>query len=74
MKLFSWTVSFDPKMGTWKSATAGCLTGILRRILCSRTLPTHPTEEANSVASFNRNRHQQFNDASSKVSPGMLQG
>lgn len=35
-----------------KSATAGCLAGILRRILCSGNLPTHPSDqirEADSV-------------------------
>ncbi|KAL4334469.1 hypothetical protein GQ457_07G035300 [Hibiscus cannabinus] len=68
------TVSFDPKMCTSTSAGAGCLSGILRRILCSTTLPTHPsdhtTEEANSVASFNK--QEQFHDASSKVTPGIV--
>lgn len=49
------TTSFDVNMCNSKSATAGCLAGILRRILCSGTLPTHPsdhiTEETNSVNS-----------------------
>ncbi|KAK6235062.1 DUF3741-associated sequence motif - like 6 [Theobroma cacao] len=70
------TVSFDPKLCTSKSATAGCLAGILRRILCSRSLPTHPSDhitEANSVASY---KNQQFNaedkvDAS-KFTPGIV--
>ncbi|KAE8734857.1 Zinc finger family protein [Hibiscus syriacus] len=70
------TASFDPKLCTPKSATTGCLSGILRRILCSRTLPTHPsdhshtTEEANSVASLNK--QEQLDDASSKVTPGIV--
>ncbi|KAE8729426.1 Zinc finger family protein [Hibiscus syriacus] len=68
------TASFDPKLCTPKSATTGCLSGILRRILCSRTLPTQPsdhtTEEANSVATFNK--QQQLDDASSKVTPGIV--
>ncbi|XWS28681.1 hypothetical protein CRYUN_Cryun25bG0092100 [Craigia yunnanensis] len=70
------TVSFDPKMCTLKSATAGCLAGILRRILCSRSLPTYPSDhitEANSVASY---RKQQFNAVdkidASKVTPGIV--
>ncbi|XP_028784750.1 vitellogenin isoform X2 [Neltuma alba] len=37
--------SFDSTMCTSKKATAGCLTGILRRILCSRGLPTHPSDQ-----------------------------
>lgn len=49
------TTSFDVNMCNSKSATAGCLAGILRRLLCSGTLPTHPsdhiTEETNSVNS-----------------------
>ena len=45
--------SFDTRIYNSKNDTAGCLAGILRRILCSGTLPTHPsdhiTEETNSV-------------------------
>ncbi|XP_022754099.1 uncharacterized protein LOC111302458 [Durio zibethinus] len=70
------TVSFDPKMCTSKSATAGCLAGILRRLLCSQNLPTHPSDhitEANSVAS---SKKQQFNAVdkidASKVTPGIV--
>lgn len=50
--------TFDANMccGSSKSSTAGCLAGILRRILCSGSLPTHPsdqiTEETNSVEFF----------------------
>ena len=46
------TTSFDTNMCNSKSATAGCLAGILRRILCSGNLPTHPSDqikEADSV-------------------------
>ncbi|XVE79386.1 hypothetical protein DITRI_Ditri14bG0054400 [Diplodiscus trichospermus] len=71
------TVSFDPKMCASKSATAGCLAGILRRFLCSRNLPTHPSDhitETNSVASYKK--QQQFNDVekidASKVTPGIV--
>ncbi|XWS52980.1 hypothetical protein CRYUN_Cryun11dG0118600 [Craigia yunnanensis] len=70
------TVSFDPKMCTSKSATAGCLAGILHRIFCSRSLPTHPSDhitESNSLASYNK---QQFNDVekidASKATPGIV--
>lgn len=50
--------TFDANMccGNSKSSAAGCLAGILRRILCSGSLPTHPsdqiTEEASSVEFF----------------------
>ncbi|GMI92222.1 TON1 Recruiting Motif 31 [Hibiscus trionum] len=63
-------------MCTSTSATAGCLSGILRRILCSTALPTHPsdhtTEEANSVASFNKQEQLDLDGASSKVTPGIV--
>lgn len=51
------TASLNVNMCNSKSATAGCLAGILRRILCSGTLPTHPsdhiTEDADSLMSLN---------------------
>ncbi|XP_062083365.1 uncharacterized protein LOC133789580 [Humulus lupulus] len=48
------STSFDTRVYNSKTATtAGCIAGILRRILCSGTLPTHPsdqtTEETNSL-------------------------
>lgn len=74
------TLSFDPTIFTWKTATAGCLAGILRRILCSRSLPTHPSDhftESSSIASYNKK--PQFNavdktddDDASKVTPGVV--
>lgn len=54
----STAATFNANMccGNSKSATAGCIAGILRRILCSGSLPTHPsdqiTEETNSVVLF----------------------
>ncbi|KAH7542241.1 hypothetical protein FEM48_Zijuj02G0052500 [Ziziphus jujuba var. spinosa] len=40
------SASFDVKMcGNSKSASAGCLAGILRRILCSGSLPTYPSDQ-----------------------------
>ncbi|KAG5238361.1 transcriptional regulator ATRX protein [Salix suchowensis] len=42
--------SLDPNMCTSKSATASCLTGLLRRILCSRSLPTHPSDQITETA------------------------
>lgn len=50
------SASFDVNMCNSKSATAGCLAGILRRILCSGNLPTHPSDqirEADSVVCDN---------------------
>ncbi|XVF46759.1 hypothetical protein PTKIN_Ptkin03bG0054300 [Pterospermum kingtungense] len=72
-------VSFDPKMCTSKSAPAGCLAGLLRRILCSGSLPTHPsdhiTDQANSVAS-NYTKQQVIADEvkfdAPKVTPGIV--
>ena len=42
----STTTSFNSK-----SATAGCLAGLLRRILCSGNLPTHPSDQIKEVDS-----------------------
>lgn len=38
------TASFNANMCNSRSATAGCLAGILRRLLCSASLPTHPSD------------------------------
>ncbi|KAK9998352.1 hypothetical protein SO802_017955 [Lithocarpus litseifolius] len=45
----STTTSFDANMCNSKSATAGCLAGLLRRILCSGNLPTHPSDQIKEV-------------------------
>lgn len=37
--------TFEANMCNSKSAAAGCLAGILRRILCSGNLPTYPSDE-----------------------------
>ncbi|PON85471.1 hypothetical protein TorRG33x02_187510 [Trema orientale] len=62
ISLSSSSTSFDTRFYKSKSATAGCLAGILRRILCSGTLPTHPsdqtTEETNSVESDSKSREK----------------
>lgn len=55
------TSSFDPNMCTSKSATASCLTGLLRRILCSRSLPTHPSDQITETSSILCDgRHQEL--------------
>ncbi|KAF9675482.1 hypothetical protein SADUNF_Sadunf09G0036800 [Salix dunnii] len=55
------TSSFDPNMCTSKSATASCLTGLLRRILCSRSLPTHPSDQITETSSILcDSRHQEL--------------
>ncbi|OMO90419.1 hypothetical protein COLO4_19173 [Corchorus olitorius] len=64
-------------MCTPKSATAGCLAGILRRILCSHSLPTHPSDhitESSSVASNYKKKEFSSVDKidGSKVSPGIV--
>lgn len=40
----STSTSFHSNMCTSRSATASCLAGILRRLFCSRSLPTHPSD------------------------------
>ncbi|EEF36774.1 uncharacterized protein LOC8286465 [Ricinus communis] len=39
------TIPFDANMCTPKTSTASCLSGILRRLLCSRSLPTYPSDQ-----------------------------
>ncbi|KAL5580732.1 hypothetical protein UlMin_013174 [Ulmus minor] len=46
------TVSFDVNMCNSKSATASCLAGIFRRILCSGSLPTHPSDQITVETEF----------------------
>ncbi|CAN6556450.1 unnamed protein product [Malus baccata var. baccata] len=57
------STAFDATMCSSKSATAGCISGILRRILCKGSFPTYPSDhilgEENSVASSSRD--QDFN-------------
>ncbi|KAJ9698695.1 hypothetical protein PVL29_007655 [Vitis rotundifolia] len=38
------TASFDANMCNSRNATAGCFAGVLRRLLCSGSLPTHPSD------------------------------
>ncbi|KAF5470435.1 hypothetical protein F2P56_010949 [Juglans regia] len=45
------TTTFDATLCNSKSATAGCLAGILRRILCSGKLPKHPSDHISEAAS-----------------------
>ncbi|XVF19854.1 hypothetical protein REPUB_Repub11eG0146800 [Reevesia pubescens] len=77
MKLLSSSsnVSLDPKMCTSKSATGGCLAGILRRILCSHSLPSdHITEANSSLASYTKKLEFNAVDKidASKVTPGIV--
>ncbi|XP_042487593.1 uncharacterized protein LOC122067815 [Macadamia integrifolia] len=37
--------SFDGSLGSSRSATTGCLSGILRRLLCTGSLPTYPCDQ-----------------------------
>ncbi|XP_068337138.1 uncharacterized protein [Pyrus communis] len=58
------STAFDATMCSSKSATTGCISGILRRILCKGSFPTYPSdhilgEEENSVESGSRD--QDFN-------------
>ncbi|RZC26279.1 uncharacterized protein LOC114396621 [Glycine soja] len=50
---YSSTLSLDSSLCNSKSATtAGCLTAILRRILCSGGLPTHPSDQIGELDSM----------------------
>ncbi|XVF04528.1 hypothetical protein REPUB_Repub05bG0091600 [Reevesia pubescens] len=64
-------------MCTSKNATGGCLAGILRRILCSHSLPTYPsdhiTKANSSLASYTKK--VEFNTVdklASKVTRGIV--
>ncbi|KAM6597389.1 hypothetical protein CsatA_007913 [Cannabis sativa] len=47
------STSFDTRIYNSKTAaTAGCIAGILRRILCSGTLPTHPSDQTTEETNF----------------------
>ncbi|XP_011032107.1 PREDICTED: uncharacterized protein LOC105131041 [Populus euphratica] len=62
------TSSFDPNTCTSKSATASCLTGLLRRILCSRSLPTHPSDQITETSSIPCDgRHQELIKSNEKL-------
>ncbi|KAF5446714.1 hypothetical protein F2P56_032318 [Juglans regia] len=54
------TTTFDANMCNSKSATAGCLAGILRRILCSGNLPTHPSDQIVEADSVVYEKDQEF--------------
>ncbi|KAI4318196.1 hypothetical protein L6164_025993 [Bauhinia variegata] len=54
------TLAFDPAMCSSKSATAGCLSAILRRILCSGGLPTHPSDQIREFDSAASDRDKKF--------------
>ena len=45
------TASFNANMCNSRSATAGCLAGVLRRLLCSGSLPTHPSDHIKDSSS-----------------------
>ncbi|KDP46483.1 hypothetical protein JCGZ_08455 [Jatropha curcas] len=55
-----------------KSATASCLTGILRRLLCSHSLPTHPSDLMTNTISIPSHikQHHFINPAS--ATPGIV--
>lgn len=46
------TASFNANMCNSRSATAGCLAGVLRRLLCSGSLPTHPSDHIRDSGSL----------------------
>ncbi|GLU18863.1 hypothetical protein SLE2022_351400 [Rubroshorea leprosula] len=66
------SVSFDPTMCTSKSATAGCIAGIFRRILCSRSLPTHPSDSITEGSSGAIDKHQGLEVEDKIEAPGIV--
>ncbi|KAK4275151.1 hypothetical protein QN277_018284 [Acacia crassicarpa] len=67
------SLSFDPTMCSSKKATEGCLTGILRRILCSRGLPTHPSDQIRDADSVLQTKeHDEFKADYHKTQVGSL--
>ncbi|KAL2317490.1 hypothetical protein Fmac_031366 [Flemingia macrophylla] len=49
------TLTLDPSLCNSKTAgTAGCLTAIFRRILCSGGLPTHPSDQIRELDSVSK--------------------
>jgi hypothetical protein len=61
------SASFDPNMCNSKSATAGCLAGILRRILCSGNLPTHPSDQLREADSLLCDKDQELKAARESI-------
>ena len=73
------SASFDVNMCNSKSAAAGCLTGILRRILCSGNLPTHPSDQIREADSVVCDKDQELKAAKecierfeASASPGIV--
>ncbi|KAL9316584.1 hypothetical protein ACSQ67_017585 [Phaseolus vulgaris] len=76
------TLSLDPSLCNSKSATAGCLTAILRRILCSGGLPTHPSDQIRELDSVSKMsgkvqelKTKQDNESTttSSITPGLVE-
>jgi hypothetical protein len=73
------SASFDVNMCNSKSAAAGCLAGILRRILCSGNLPTHPSDQIREADSVVCDKDQELKAAKecierfeASASPGIV--
>ncbi|KAJ7959827.1 transcriptional regulator ATRX-like isoform X2 [Quillaja saponaria] len=70
------TATFSSDMRNSTSATAGCLAGIFRRILCSRSLPTHPSDEIKEVdfiqSDKDKNLKAKENAEATTVPPGIV--
>lgn len=77
-KLLSSSSSSDANImcSNSKSATAGCLAGILRRILCSGSLPTYPsdqiTEETNSLWFSELRKFKAEEEIQTPSTPGLV--
>ncbi|GAV66604.1 VARLMGL domain-containing protein [Cephalotus follicularis] len=65
----------DANLPISKSATAGCFAGILRRVLCSRTLPTHPSDHLTETSSLSCEKHQELSSKEKRevaAAPGIV--
>ncbi|KAK7300938.1 hypothetical protein RJT34_11791 [Clitoria ternatea] len=65
------TLNFDPTLCHSKSASAGCLIAILRRILCSGSIPTHPSDQIRKLDSISNmgEKVQELNNTKQNTEP-----
>ncbi|CAJ1970644.1 unnamed protein product [Sphenostylis stenocarpa] len=76
------TLRLDPSLCNSKSASAGCLTAILRRILCSGGLPTHPSDQIKELDSESKmsgkvqelkSKQNDESTTTSRITPGLVE-
>ncbi|KAK9280678.1 hypothetical protein L1049_014376 [Liquidambar formosana] len=63
------TTSFDENFCNSKSATAGCIAGVLRRLLCSSSLPTYPSDHIMETSPLECDKIQELEEEEKKEAP-----